>query len=277
MARSPITHRPLRHSSLAVVVAILVVVLLLSLGLLVSAAWKAQIGALGVLALGVISLVAVLAALMTTEVIPWHDLSLHHLRQPRVLGALALIMLGAFNTIYTLVPLLATKGGTDAALGELGVMLSGIRAETRHTTKTVDEIKIAVGVGQSTLVEQRLSGVWGEANGCAQTYRFTLDPQRLTVMSLASLPGITPFRAEYTRKSAANSVSRDGPRVSTLYTEEEINSLFGNGLGIAVDFVLTSNGATDHLLWDRKGQQQNKLWLVRCPSMPQPEAARAIR
>lgn len=277
LTNTPVTQRPLKRTAFAVAVGILLIVLLISIALLVSAALKAQIDAFGVLALMAVAIVAVVAALATTDVIPWHDLSLAILRQPRVLGTLALLMLATFSTLYSLVPLLEQKGGAKAVSGDITQLLRGISADTQHTAEGVNEIGNALGIGERTLVEQRLSGIWGEA-GCVQTYRFTLESHRLLVDSVTSLhlPGNASFHAEFTRISAANSVSRDGPRRSTLYTEEAKNSLFGDDKGIAVDFVLTSNGTTDHLLWDRKGQQQGKTELVRCSALPSDATKGAI-
>jgi len=238
----------LRNRIFVPALALFLLVVVISAALLVNAALAARIGSIGGIVLIVLFFASMAAALATTEVIPWHDLTLMHLRRPRILGAIGSIVLVSFGAMYSFVPLLKTGPDNDAILQKMSEGLAG---------KGLVEEK-------ETLVESRINGTWGQG-GCANTYRFNLDPaggrtRQLRVHSLKSSPGLAPYKGIFVYKSVSDQFGKDGFARSTLSTEEE------QGLhpGYAVDFQVSTGGSKETLSWSSKSSEQNGLTLIRC-------------
>lgn len=248
MAEREKTKILLRNRMFIPALLLFLIVVIISVALLVNAALAAKIGSTGTIILIVLLFASMAAALATTEVIPWHDLTWIHLRQPRILGAICSIVLVSFGAMYSLVPLLKSGSDSDEVLQKIsqGLASRGIIEE------------------EQTLVETRINGTWGQGD-CANTYRFELDPQgqrtrQLKVHSLKSSPGLAPYKGVFVYKSASDQIGKDGFARSTLSTEED------QGLhpGYAVDFQLSTGGSTETLYWSSKSSEQNGLKLIRC-------------
>jgi hypothetical protein len=279
-------QRLLRNRLFYPAVVALAIVAVISVILLVSAALQAQVTALGALILLILFAASMVTALATTQVIPWNRMTWHHVRQPRVLGAVGSIMLVSFSALYSFLPLLQTKGGVDAAINEMQGLLREVAVDSKaarsasekgltigaDTNKRVTEFGSRIANGQNSLVERRINGLWGR-NDCATTYRFILEPaggqtRTLTMRSEKSEQGLTDFLGVFVYKGAADLVGNDGFARSVLSTEEE-QGFDQSTPGYVVDFTLVSSGANERLIWASKNPDQNAVTLIRCPDRAQ--------
>lgn len=239
-----------------------ILVVTISVALLLSAAFAAKIGSTGAIVLIVLFFASMAAALATTEVIPWHDLTWMHLRRPRVLGAVSSIVLVSFGAMYSLVPLLKSGPDSDETVQKMSKNLADSDRRVQNIGKGLSD-KGLLG-GKETLVEGKINGTWGQGD-CVNTYRFDLDraggpTRKLTVHSIKSGPGVNSYEGVFIYKAASDQFGKDGFARSTLSTEEEK----GFHPGYAVDFQFSTGGAKEKLYWSSKSSEQNDLTLIRC-------------
>lgn len=251
-------------------IASVVVLTILGAGILLKAGWQGEIGALWAVALIFLFVASVAGALMTTEIIPWHDLSWSLLNDPKVLGAIVTIMMSAFGGLGGFVQLLQKQGGVETALGELKNALQGIsrdaKAARNASERTNSALKHAgIIAGKALLIEQRINGVWGQAD-CTNTYRFTYSAngqaRSLSVKSVISAPGLAPYDGLFTVRHMTDQFGNDGYARSTMVTEEEA----GLSENYSTDFTLVSVGdpKRDRLEWKSKNPVQNPATMIRC-------------
>jgi hypothetical protein len=269
MTTPSILQRPLGNATFFLALAVLTMVFIIAMILLVSETIRSNISAFGVLALVILFFVTLITTLATTEIIPWHGMTLQHLRQPRIVSAIGSLLLVSFGSLYSYLPLLAGKGGVETAIEELSRVLVTIGTDTAATRKTTEAMQkglVGKGIvaGMPTVIEQRVNGVWGQAD-CANTYRFMLTPagsqsRVLTIKSIQSAAGLAPYQGQFAYVVANDQFGGDGFKRSILHTEE----IQGNHVGAAVQFFLERSGDTEKLLWHSKNNDQNPLELIRC-------------
>ncbi len=202
---------------------------------------------------------SIIASLAATEIIPWTSRSWTDWRQPKVLGTLVNLVLGAVSLAAGLTnifnppaaeqkTLLETKGAVEAVKGDTGQILNGQA-----------DIAVAVGVGAPSMIRQKISGLWGRP-GCAVTHRFTLADRALKVQSIKSELSMKPYKPEYSVVTDRNNVTSGGERSAVMETTESV----GFWPGFAVQFQYYTNGSTERLVWDHKKMATMPLELVRC-------------
>lgn len=165
----------------------------------------------------------VVASLAITEIIPWGSRSLRDWQRPKVLGSFVGLIMGALGLAAGLAPIFNPPAATEKTVNAVRQQL-----EDAGVTR-----------GRSSLVEQHISGNWGEP-GCQVTYRVSLAEGLLTVASHKSVAG-----------------------QSSLNMELQAESGRGSRLVGSVLLPLESRGDQHEFLYERAGAREFLTWVIK--------------
>lgn len=268
----PTPQPPMRRWIFLGSIITLVLILVMTAAVVTRTAIAQQIGGDGLLALMVFGGVALTASLATTEVIPWGTRSIEHWLQPRVLSAVAMAIILATGTLFSLLPLLQSTRDQEAARkarDETATKLNDIAEDVSVGRAKIDSLNQKLGVGEPSFIIKRIGGVWGEAGTdtdapCGVMYRFNLEDAALTIDKFSSSARTSISKYVYTRNGDNDIISPSGGRQSRLITEATTQALVEEG--IAAHFTLESNGQhrLDRMTWEHRGGSIMPIKLVRC-------------
>jgi amino acid transporter len=205
-------------------------------------AFQAKVSSFGYIALLLMFFASLAVFLLSNKFPPRNEGWIVYLTKREVITPVLAAIISSSNVLFTIIPLLERK----------------IESEQNETTQ----------------IEQKLSGVWGQED-CANTYDFKLDerektPRLLNIASLDNGDGVNPAIWSFVVEAAMPIIGSDGYKRSKLRTTEEIG-LLPKYKGSKVEFTLAL-GAVETLRWesfhtDENGiRDVNPLTLKRCLS-----------
>lgn len=226
-------QKPLRRSVFFASIGITVLCTAVLLGLSVANVPTDVFGQWPRVLILLVLVIAVVASLAITKVIPWGARSSREWLQPQVLGALVGLFINASGLTVGFTAVFNPPGATEKTQQEI---LAALRAA-------------GVVGGEVSLVERRIVGVWGEP-GCAVTYQMQWNKRLLTVASKRSVPGQSPL---FMQLKALPDVDNRLVAVVMEPLDERGNQH---------EFLFESHGDREYLTWMVK--QQVALKLDRC-------------
>lgn len=193
--------------------------------------------------------ISVVSSLLVAEILPSKTNSWAEWRKPKVLGAIAGLIVAAAGLSAGISPLFAP----DAASG----------AGQKRIEGKVDSIATEIGAGGMPEILKHIKGKWGEAN-CEVVRKFELKDRAISVSTLRVPLGMKRRDWGFTWDSdsaGANSLKRGGGmKESTLTTTERK----GLSVGQTVIFRYRWDGANEVLVWDGQTEEQPAAELRRC-------------
>jgi hypothetical protein len=206
-----------------------------------------------------VALVIGLAALLVLWRLEFPSgLSRDDLRQPVGRAQVMNVGLGLFGVLATVVGMMS-PAAVESHPGVIESLVRSIAGDVHEMKAQQEAIGKELGVGEPSLIRQRIAGRWGE-DGCSVIRRFDLKDRALEISTVRVPPTMKPLHWTFTVETEANEVRPQGMRSSTI-TATEREGLFP---GSSVKFRYLTDGIAERLVWDSENEKQAAPELVRC-------------
>ncbi len=171
-------------------------------------------------------------------------LSFRRMVAPKAAGAILLSLFGAFSVMTDVLALFEPRTAVESSVGaiengveQIAQVSDRIDDTTQRTGRDTELIKSGLQqaglIGASSLIRQKLPGIWGEA-GCKVTYRFAVASNAVALESARNEPGMKHYKA------TATIISEHGSRLVTSSTTPE--------QGVTVELTYRFDGIQERLI-----------------------------
>ena len=166
---------------------------------------------------------------------------------------------GVFGVVATAIGLMAPRPAVESRPGLIQDTVESTSKDVRGLTDGQAAIAKQLGVGEPSLIRQKISGTWGEPD-CLVVRRFDIQDRALKVSTVRVPQGMKAHRWAFTIEAEMNEPRPAGMRSSTMTTTERIGLFPGS----SVKFRYLTDDVTERLVWDSENHSQAAPELVRC-------------